>query len=156
DVRNPGTRIIASTRVHGDVSMVRSLACSLTIWIALQLGGCGISQDLGPASEADRQALVAAATAAPRLQRGEKNRVTVYGEDKLSGDYEIDPGGFVSLPLAGTVEAAGLSKAELESVLTKKFRSEYLKDPKVTVDIAAFRPIYVVGEVEKPGEYPFK
>jgi polysaccharide export outer membrane protein len=82
--------------------------------------------------------------------------VTVYGEDKLSGDYEIDPGGFVSLPLAGTVEAAGLSKAEFERVLAKKLRGEYLKDPKVTVDIVAFRPIYVVGEVEKPGEYPFR
>jgi len=97
------------------------------------------------------------ATGAIRLQAGDKIRVTVYGEDKLTGEYEIDPGGSVSLPLAGTVEAAGLTKSELEQSLSKKFSSgAYLKSPKVTVDIATFRPFYVLGEVEKPGEYLYK
>ena len=92
----------------------------------------------------------------PRLQAGDKLRVTVFGEDKLSGDYEIDPSGFVSLPLAGTTKAAGMTKIDLERALAVKFRSQYLRDPKVTVDVAAFRPFYVLGEVEKPGEYAFK
>ena len=92
-----------------------------------------------------------------RLQSGDKLKITVYGEDKLSGEYEIDPGGDVSLPLAGTVHAAGLTKAELEQVLVKKFyQSKYLKNPKVSVEIGSFRPFYVLGEVEKPGEYPYK
>jgi polysaccharide export outer membrane protein len=92
-----------------------------------------------------------------RLQAGDKLKITVFGEDKLTGEYEVDPGGSVSLPLAGTVQAAGLTKPELEQLLAKKFASEkYLRSPKVTVEIAAFRPFYVLGEVEKPGEYPFK
>ncbi|HXY59439.1 MAG TPA: polysaccharide biosynthesis/export family protein [Methylocystis sp.] len=97
-----------------------------------------------------------AATASPNLLPGEKIRVTVFGEDRLSGEYEIDPGGYVSLPLAGTVKASGLSKLQLEQDLAKKFRGEFLRDPKVTVDVASFRPFYILGEVGKPGEYPFK
>ena len=98
----------------------------------------------------------AAPVEAPKLQAGDKIRLTVFGEPGLSGEYEIDPGGFVSLPLAGTIRAAGSTKTELEAALTQRFRTEYLKSPKVTVDIASFRPIYVLGEVERPGEYPFR
>lgn len=92
-----------------------------------------------------------------RIQAGDKLRVTVYGEEKLSGEYVVDPGGSLSLPLTGTVQAAGMTKADLERALTKKLAAQkYLVDPKVTVDIAEFRPFYVLGEVEKPGEYAYK
>jgi polysaccharide export outer membrane protein len=91
-----------------------------------------------------------------RLAAGDKLRVTVFGEDKLTGEYDIDVGGYVSLPLAGTVKAAGLTKVELEKALARKLSGEYLRDPKVTVDVATFRPFYILGEVEKPGEYPYK
>ncbi len=62
----------------------------------------------------------------------------------------------MSLPLAGTVKAGGLTKLQLEQTLSRKFRGDYLKNPKVTVEVAAYRPIYLLGEVEKPGEYPYK
>ena len=91
-----------------------------------------------------------------RLQSGDKIRVTVFGEEKLSGEFEIDPSGYVSLPLAGTLPAAGLTKLELERDLASKLKSNYLRDPKVTVDVATFRQIYVLGEVQKPGAYPFQ
>lgn len=90
------------------------------------------------------------------LQGGDTLRVTVFGEEKLSGEFLVDPSGYVSLPLAGTVQASGLTKIELEQALTKKFKSKYLRDPKVTVDVASYRPIYVLGEVQKPGEYPYR
>ncbi len=80
----------------------------------------------------------------------------MFGESSLSGDYEIDQSGFVSLPLAGTIKAAGFTQPELEQELAKKFRSEYLRNPKVTVTLVSLRPFYIVGEVEKPGEYPYK
>jgi protein involved in polysaccharide export with SLBB domain len=123
--------------------------------LSLSASGCGDSGNLGPVSEAEQQAVVAAATAPPRLQPGEKIRVTVYGETSLSGEYQIDPSGFVSLPLAGTVKAAGLTQIELEQELSKQFGSGYLKSPKVTVGIVEFRPFYILGEVEKPGAYPY-
>jgi polysaccharide export outer membrane protein len=91
-----------------------------------------------------------------RLSAGDKIRVVVFGEDRLSGEYQLDTAGAVSLPLAGTVEAAGLTKPELERALTAKLKSEYLRNPKVTVDVISFRPFYVLGEVSRPGEYPYR
>jgi polysaccharide export outer membrane protein len=91
-----------------------------------------------------------------RLAPGDKIRVIVFGEDKLSGDYQLDSSGAVSLPLAGTVEAAGLTKPELEQALTAKLKSEYLRNPRVTVDVLSFRPFYVLGEVRNPGEFAYR
>lgn len=129
----------------------------LALALSLMVAGCNDTANLGPVSTSEQDALIRSASGvSPNLQAGEKIRVTVFGEDRLSGDYEIDPGGFVSLPLAGTVKAAGMSKAQLEKELAKKFRGEYLRNPKVTVDVTSFRPIYILGEVSKPGEYAFK
>ena len=91
-----------------------------------------------------------------RLAPGDKLRVTVFGEDKLSGEYQIDNAGSLSLPLAGTIQAAGLTKSELEEAVTRELKGQYLRNPKVTVDVVSFRPFYVLGEVQKPGEYQFR
>src|SRR5262245_41299782 len=131
--------------------MNRVFICSAALAADLLVFGC----TAGSISEAEQQSLAAAAIAAPKLQPGDKIRVTVYGEDKLSGDYQIDQSGQISLPLAGTVAALGLTQTELEQALAKKFRSEYLRNPKVTVTIATLRPFYMMGEVTKPGEYPY-
>ncbi len=61
----------------------------------------------------------------------------------------------MSLPLAGTVKAAGLTQPELERELAQKFRTQYLKNPKVTISILEFKPFYILGEIEKPGAYPY-
>lgn len=128
----------------------------LLICAALSLASCETGASLGRAT-ADEQAIIrSAATSGPSLQAGEKIKVIVFGEDRLTGEYEIDPAGFVALPLAGTVKAAGLTKADLEKALARKFSGEYLRNPKVTVEVSAFRPFYILGEVGKPGEYPFK
>jgi polysaccharide biosynthesis/export protein len=144
--------IQASGLVGMGYAMNRAIARSAALVVALLISGCTASS----LSEIEQQSLAAAATAAPKLQAGDRIRVTVYGEDKLSGDYQIDQSGQISLPLAGTVEALGLTQAELEQALAKKFRSEYLRNPKVTVTIASLQPFYLMGEVEKPGEYPYR
>jgi protein involved in polysaccharide export with SLBB domain len=145
-------RILAGGLVGMGYGMNRAFVRSAALVMALLISGCTASS----LSEAEQQSLAAAATAAPRLQPGDKIRVNVFGEEKLSGDYEIDQSGQISLPLAGTVEAVGLTQAELEQALAKKFRSEYLRNPKVTITIATLRPFYMMGEVEKPGEYPYR
>jgi protein involved in polysaccharide export with SLBB domain len=134
-----------------DVTQAGVLVAALLI-----MGGCGTPAELGVASKADLDMLAVTATAPPRFQGGEKIKITVYNEPSLSGDFDIDPNGMVSLPLAGTIRAVGLTQAQFEKELARKFRSEYLRNPKVTVSILQFRPIYIVGEVEKQGEYPFK
>ncbi|HEY7299125.1 MAG TPA: polysaccharide biosynthesis/export family protein [Xanthobacteraceae bacterium] len=122
------------------------------IMLLLLVAGCS-------ALTADQGAEIGATPASPpelRLAAGDKVRVIVFGEDKLSGEYQIDNSGGLSLPLAGTIPAAGLTKVELEESLTKKLKGAYLRDPKVTVDVTSFRPFYVLGEVSKPGEYPYR
>jgi protein involved in polysaccharide export with SLBB domain len=124
------------------------------IALALLLTACG-----GIGSEqliTSTGATTPVSTGQLRFAPGDKIRVTVYGEDKISGEYQIDNSGTVSLPLAGTIEAAGLTKPELEQALTAKLKSEYLRNPKVTVAVLSFRPFYVLGEVQKPGEYPYR
>src|SRR5215217_1192243 len=132
--------------------MTKVAAFNALLSVSLLVAGCSA----GSLSEAEQQSLAAAAVSAPQLQPGDKIRINVFGENNLSGDYEIDQSGQISLPLAGTVAAIGLTQSELEQALTKKFRSEYLKNPKVTVTIATLRPFYMMGEVEKPGEYPYR
>ena len=150
-------RLGANVRAGIDfMGWARILASCLGLGLACVLGACGTHGDQGAATQADVAATAAAASAEPRFQGGEKIKINVYNEPSLSGDYDIDPSGMISLPLAGTIKAVGLTQDQLEKELQKKFRSEYLKNPKVTVTILQFRPIYLVGEVEKQGEFPYK
>lgn len=91
-----------------------------------------------------------------RLAAGDKVKVTVFGEESLTGEYQIDAGGNLSMPLAGTVPASGLTQSELERRLAGKLSSGFLKNPRVTVEVTSFRPFYILGEVERPGEYPYR
>ena len=136
----------------GQTAIIRAAVLSAVLGMALLVLGCAS----GSISEAEQKALVTAATSAPKLQPGDKIKVSVYGEDKLSGEYQLDQTGQISLPLAGTVMAQGLTQAELEQALAKKFRSEYLRNPKVTVTVNTLEPYYMMGEVQKPGEYPYR
>ena len=110
--------------------------CLLAVALGVAVSGCSSALRL---SGLDEQPILSTAAASPRMQAGEQISVTVYGEASLSGNYLIDPSGIVSIPLAGKIRAAGLTTAELAEILVKKFRSEYLKDPKVTVSIAEVR-----------------
>lgn len=92
-----------------------------------------------------------------RLQAGDKAKVVVYGEDRMSGDFEVDSNGQIVIPLLGPIRAVGMGKRELERAIVDRLKNgQILKNPVVTVDISAFRPFYVLGEVEKPGEYAFR
>ena len=92
--------------------MAKLVICNAVLAAALVLASCGVGGSLGPASLEDQQARAQAATTTPHLQPGEKIRINVFGEFLASGDYEIDQSGFVSLPLAGTIKAAGFTQPE--------------------------------------------
>lgn len=128
--------------------------------LALLLSACGGTTELGlggPPSSATEQSLASAADPSElRLEAGDKIHVTVYGEENLTGDYKVSTGGYVALPYIGSVKASGLTPPELESALEARFRKKALRSPKVTVEVMTFRPFYVLGEVQKPGEYPYR
>jgi protein involved in polysaccharide export with SLBB domain len=89
-----------------------------------------------------------------RLGAGDKVNVSVFGDPNLSGPHDVDGNGVFTFPLAGSIKAAGLTSTELEGTIRTKLK-EYLKDPRVSVEILAYRPFYIVGEVTKPGAYPY-
>ena len=90
-----------------------------------------------------------------RIAAGDSVRVVVFGHDDLSGDCKVDGAGRCSLPLIISVDAAGLTALELELVITGQLQPDYLKNPRVNVEITDYRPIYVLGEVRVPGSYPY-
>lgn len=91
-----------------------------------------------------------------RLGTGDKLKITVYGEEDLSGEFLVDGSGQVQLPLVGQVKAATLTIHEFVAEVAKALQDGYLKDPKVSIEVLNYRPFYIIGEVNKPGEYPFE
>jgi polysaccharide export outer membrane protein len=91
-----------------------------------------------------------------RLGPNDRIRLKVYGEQDVSGDYEVDGSGYVSVPLAGRVRAAGLTTRQLERAIASALAKGMLRDPRVNVEVAAYRPFYILGEVKRAGEYPYK
>lgn len=90
-----------------------------------------------------------------QLGVGDKLRIIVFGEDDLGGEYVVDGNGFVRLPLVGQIKAAGLSVRQFEAGVETKLEDGYLKDARVSAEVINYRPFYIIGEVNKPGEYPY-
>jgi protein involved in polysaccharide export with SLBB domain len=90
-----------------------------------------------------------------QLGTGDKVRVIVFGEDDLGGEFQVDGNGRISLPLIGELGAAGETAAGLEQQIADKLGDGYLQNPRVSVEITTYRPFYVLGEVTRPGEYPY-
>jgi protein involved in polysaccharide export with SLBB domain len=102
------------------------LGLFLGLMTGLAVAGCSEGPKL--TDEAPSLASVPA-----HLQPGDWIKVVVYGEPSLSGDFQIDQTGSVLLPLAGPTKATGMTAPELADILTKRYRAEYVRNPKVTV-----------------------
>jgi polysaccharide export outer membrane protein len=90
-----------------------------------------------------------------RLDAGDRLRVVVYGQEGLTNTYAIDAGGSITMPLIGAVPARGRTPAGLASEITAKLRNGFIREPSVAVEIEAYRPFFILGEVAAPGQYPY-
>lgn len=93
--------------------------------------------------------------AAYRLDAGDRLRIVVYGQEGLTNTYAIDAGGAITMPLIGAVGARGLTPAGLAGEITGRLRNGYIREPSVAVEIEAYRPFFILGEVAAPGQYPY-
>jgi polysaccharide biosynthesis/export protein len=93
--------------------------------------------------------------AAYRLDAGDRLRVVVYGQEGLTNTYAIDAGGSITMPLIGAVPARGRTPAGLAAEITGRLRRGYIREPSVAVEIEAYRPFFILGEVAAPGQYPY-
>ena len=89
-----------------------------------------------------------------RLSAGDKIRVVVFGEDTLTGDYVISSGGNLTFPLIGVIKATDQTVEGLQRTIATKLSDGFINNPQVSIQIVSFRPYYILGEINRPGEYP--
>ena len=126
-----------------------ALAACLTIGVL-----SGVARAQQPAI-GDTPVTAAAQSMDYLLGPGDKVRVTVFGEESLSGEFFVTGSGLMSLPLIGELKAGGMTVGQFQSAVQEKLKDGYLKDPRVSAEVLTFRPFYILGEVEKPGTYPY-
>lgn len=93
--------------------------------------------------------------AAYHLGSGDELKITVYGEERLTGDFAVNGQGTVAYPLLGEIPAAGKTISELEKAITAGLGDGFVNNPSVSIEVKNYRPYYILGEVAKPGEYAF-
>lgn len=149
----------------GDVVMqqrlIRAAGVSF-LFILVLLATSGVAPHFAAPAAAQPKTLPSAPPAADNpadsyvLGPNDRVRLKVYGEPDIGGEYEIDSSGQVSVPLAGHIRAAGLTTKQLERAIASALSKGIVRDPRVNVEIALYRPYYILGEVKKSGEYPYR
>jgi polysaccharide export outer membrane protein len=128
---------------------VRQNVLSASLAAFLLLSACAPGSDL--------PSLPAASTTGYTLGSGDRLRIITYGEDQLTGDFTVNDSGTIEVPLLGSVVAKGRTVTELQTALIQDLKQRgLLRNPSVSVEISAYRPIFVLGEVSKPGQYPYQ
>jgi polysaccharide export outer membrane protein len=122
------------------------LARMALLGLALGLGGCAatLAGKIDPAFDSPYV-----------LDSGDRLRVVVFGQDGLSNSYAVDAAGKISMPLISEVEARGRTTEELARVIAGRLRAGYVREPHVAVEVDAYRPFFVLGEVTAAGQYAF-
>lgn len=90
-----------------------------------------------------------------RLDAGDKLRVVVYGQDGLTNSYSVDASGSITMPLIGRIPARGATPAELARAIAAKLRDGFIREPYVAAEVESYRPFFILGEVQAPGQYPY-
>ena len=89
------------------------------------------------------------------LGSGDVIRIIVFGEENLSGQFTVAGNGILSFPLIGDLPAAGKTVEAVRDEIADALRNGYVKDPKVSAEVITFRPYFILGEVARPGQYPY-
>ncbi|WP_235907527.1 polysaccharide biosynthesis/export family protein [Siccirubricoccus phaeus] len=97
------------------------------------------------------------AVSAYRLGPEDQLRITVFNDPQLNGEFRVSAGGNIAVPLVGSVRAAGRTTEELERAIAAEMRRQSLyRDPSVSVQVLTYRPIFVLGMVERGGQFPYQ
>jgi polysaccharide biosynthesis/export protein len=89
------------------------------------------------------------------LDSGDRLRIVVFGQDGLTNAYLVDAAGAIDMPLIGSVLARGATTEELARRISAKLRDGFIREPHVAVEVEAYRPFFILGEVTQPGQYPY-
>lgn len=141
-------------------SAQRLMAAAAWFLVCGLVSGCSSVPDGQLASDLKTNAAGPAGAGAgvqsPTVQKGDKLKISVFNEPLLSGEYVVWPTGTISYPLLGEVPMAGLTVRDAQQTLIQKLNGRYLVNPNILVELISQKPIYVLGEVAKAGEYPYR
>ena len=90
-----------------------------------------------------------------KLGPNDRVRIVVFGQPTLSGEFGVDGNGTLSYPLLGDILVGGMTRIELQQTITRRLEPNYMLDPKVSIEVVTPLPFYVIGEVQKPGNYAY-
>jgi protein involved in polysaccharide export with SLBB domain len=90
-----------------------------------------------------------------KLGANDRLRITVFGQPTLTGEYTLDGNGVLAFPLIGNVPANGVTTSQLQQSIAAKLEPDYLVNPNVSAEVITRRPFFVIGEVQKPGNYSY-
>ncbi len=116
--------------------------------VAMTLPGCASYK---PAPKSFQEATIQPY----RLDSGDRLRVSVFEQPSLSNTYTVDQAGYIAFPLIGQITARGQTMPTLEGAIAAKLKQGYLRDPDVTIEMDRYRPVFVMGEVGRPGQYSY-
>ena len=107
-------------------------------------------------SSATMDPLTAEAAAPYKLGAGDEVRVTVYGMDQLTNTYAVSDTGTISLPLLTPIPVQGRTVDEAATAIADNLRTkELVNAPSVSAQVIKYRPFFILGEVQRPGQYPY-
>ena len=89
------------------------------------------------------------------LDSGDRLRIVVFGQQGLTNTYAVDAAGNIAMPLIGTVPARGATPPQLAKEIAARLRRGFVRDPSVTAEVVAYRPFFILGEVNNAGQYPY-
>ena len=139
------------------ISIVNRVVGACGLFISMfALAAC--DSDPTPTVKATETARVASTSGGDvdyRLGANDRVRIIVFGQPTLTGEYTLDGNGILAFPLIGNVDANGQTTKQLQNAIVSKLDPNYLRNPSVSAEVITRRPFYVIGEVQKPGSYPY-
>lgn len=141
--RSPCQPRVCRSLPRDTITLVGLFACCLL------LIGCSPGSGIPPLPEMT--------TGPYRLGVDEQVRVITFGDEHLTGQFRVNDRGNIAIPLLGPIKADGLTTAELEANIEKELKDrKVLLYPSVSVEVVAYRPVFILGEVTKPGQFPYQ
>jgi polysaccharide biosynthesis/export protein len=133
----------------------RNLSARWRLYGPILLMTSGLTACAGPG--ADLPPLATSNSTNYLLGPGDVVRIITFGDQQLTGQFRVNDSGDIAVPLLGNVEAAGVTVQQLEQRVSQAaIRSNIFKDPSVSIEVVSYRPIFVLGEVTHPGQYPYQ
>ncbi len=137
-------KIIASKGVAG-----KTLTLAMAMITSAFLSSCAAPGDYRP------ELFAASANEPYTLAAGDRLRIIVFGQESLSNTYSVDGAGRIAMPLIGSVPVQGRTVPDVEHEIAAQLRNGFIREPRISVEVEAFRPFFVLGEVTNAGQYPY-